>query len=335
MENFLDYIVKSKINKRSSVQISIPTCNSYGITKQTIARLYKQRGIKFDVLIIDNGNRDYKRLAFDYPKINYVVLKQNTGNSGAQRIGMEIAIKKRYKYIVCSDNDAFLLSDQGLSKLYKRLKSNQNIDCVAANHCDNLINTDIVCRKQLPFHFLFIKCSFLRKIELHNFYIFLVTEDIAFTSKIISNGKLLLCHDILYYHDAFKPKFLQNFTIYFGVRGFLIILFLEKNISLKLRLYHFLHMFYYPTVALFHSLILKDFSYIKTVFIAIFDFISNYKKINLSSIPINKYVFIESKKKLNHAVSMTTLNSIILKKEYYWYSNYLKKRQYYYLKKNI
>ena len=334
MSNFLHYIAKSKITKRNSIQISIPTCNSYDVTKQSIAKLYKQVGLKFDILIIDNGSQDYHKFILDYPKINYVVLKQNAGNSGAQRIGMELALKKKYKYIVCSDNDAFLLSNHGLMKLYNKIKSDKDLDCVAANHCDNLINSDIICTKQLPFHFLFIRCDFLRKIELHNFFIFLVTEDIAFTSKIVSNGKLLLCHDVLYYHDAFKPKFLQNFTIYFGLRGFLIILFLEKNISLNLKLYHFFHMFYYPTIAFFHSLILKDFSYIKTVLLAIFDFLTDYKKINLINIPKNKHVFVESKKRINGAVKMNTLNSIFVKKAYYWYSNFYKKNIYFRLIKN-
>ena len=335
MENYLYYITKKKLIKKYPILVSIPTCNNCGITRKTLKKIYKQQGIDFDILIIDNNSEDYLKLVQDFPNLNYVLLKENTGNSGAQRIAMELALKHEYKYIVCTDNDAFLTQNDGLKKLYDKLINNASIDCASANHCDNLINEDIFCKKQLPFHYLFIKCSFLKKIELHNFYIFLVAEDVAFTSKIVSEGKLLLCHNITYYHDAFKPKFIQNSTIYFGIRGFLIILFYEKNIKFSLKFYHFLHLFYYPALAFCHSLILKDASYLQTVFLAIWNFFINYKKIYAEKIQKNKYALVESKKSLPNAIPMTTFNSLFIRKEYYWYSNYFKKKQFYKLQKNI
>lgn len=314
--------------------ISMPTYNSYAITKQTLKRLLRQKEIQFDIVLINNGGEDYKSLMKDFPDINYIVLEKNVGGGGAQRIGAEFALKMGYEFIVMTDNDAILLQSDGLAKLYKKISSDLELGGVAPNHCDSPIKKDILWKKQLCFHYLFVRCSFLRTIELHNFFIYMVTDDVSFVSKIVSNTNLLICHSIKYYHEAFKPKFLQNYTIYFGIRGFLIILFLEKNISFRLKLYHFFHLFYYPLIAIAHSLILWDVSYIKTIFLSIYNFLTNYQKIDLAAIPKNKYVFAESRKPLSEAVSMTTFNSIFLKREYYWYSNYFKKKQYYRLVKN-
>ena len=98
--SYLNYIVNSKILKRSDIQINIPTFNSYEITKNTIKNLLKQKGIQFDILLIDNGSDDYKKLIKNFPQINYVVLKENTGSSGAQRIGAELALGNKYEYII-------------------------------------------------------------------------------------------------------------------------------------------------------------------------------------------------------------------------------------------
>lgn len=333
-QSYLSYIRYLKLKKRHSILICVPTFRSAKITRDAVRRLRLQKNISFDILIIDNGSEDYKELIKYDPKIQYVVLKKNTGNSGAQRIGIELALKYQYEYVVCTDNDAFLLNNWGLSKLYQKIRIEQDIDCTAANHCDNLIKKDEVRTKQLPMHFLFIKCRVFERTDPHNFFIFFVAEDVSLVSKLITRGKVVLCHDVLYYHDAFKPKFLQNFTIYFGIRGFLAILFLEKNISFKLKLYHFFHMFYYPVLALFHSVILNDSTYLQTVLLALYDFTFRYTSINIKRIPENKFIFVRSLKPLTHAVPMTTMSSLLLKNEYRWYSNYYRKNQYFKLVKN-
>jgi GT2 family glycosyltransferase len=331
-KNYLHYIQQSRITKRSNILINIPTYQSYLVTKKSIKYLLKQTNIQFDILIIDNGSNDCQRLKKDFPFINYIVLKKNTGSSGAQRIGMELAIKYKYEFVVCVDNDARLLDNDALSKLYTKIINDNSIGCVSPNHCDNRITRDEIRKKQLPFHFLFIRTSVLKKIELHNFYHFLVTDDIAFVSKLISKSKVLLCHDIKYHHEHFKSKFLQNQTLYLGIRGFLIILFFEKDISLWLRFYHLLHFFYFPVVCMIHAAQTKDLSYIKTMYFALRDFIRDYKIIHLDQLPRNKYVLVPSPKPIPGAVKMNLLNSLFLRRAYYIYSYYHQKKIFYILK---
>ena len=325
-ENFLHYIADSRIRKRNTIQINLPTYNSYQTTKKLIGLLLNQKNISFDILLIDDGSGDCRKLLKIYPFLNYILLKKNTGTSGAYRIGMEVALREKYEYVICTDNDAILLENDALSRLFKKIKEDRSLGCVAPNHCDNPLTQDVIRKKQLPYHYLFIRCSVLKKIELHNFYHFLITDDIAFTSKLISKSKILLCHDILYHHDPFKPKYLQNQSLYLGVRGFLIILFLEKDISFSLKLYHFFHFFYYPAICILHSIKFRDSSYISTMFSAIHNFFLNYKKLGLGSIPKNKYVLVETNQSLKKASQMNLTNSLWMKKKYYVYSNYYKRK---------
>ena len=218
--NYLNYINKSKIDKRSNIQINIPTFNSYEITKNTIKNLLKQKGIQFDILLIDNGSDDYKKLIKNFPQINYVVLKENTGSGGAQRIGAELALGNKYKYIIFTDNDAILLDTLGLSKMKKKLDSSSDLVAVVPSHTESFglsYHKDFYVRNW-SFHYLFVKAKAFEKIDLHNFYLFLYCDDSSLTSKLSSLGKILVCGNVKYYHYGFNPKSLLNFYNYFYLR---------------------------------------------------------------------------------------------------------------------
>jgi len=333
--DYLDYIVESKIIKKSDIQINIPTFNSYETTKNTIKILFKQKDIKFDILFIDNASEDYKKLIKDFPDINYVVLKENTGGSGAQRIGAELALKKGYDYIIFTDNDAILLSETGLQRMFKKLKSDDNIGAVAPKNIekDNKITKDIIWKKQLPFHYIFVKSSLFKKISLHNFYIFLYSDDTSLTSKIVSNSKLIVCGDIFYYHDVFQAKCIQYTYFYFHLRGLLIIVFRENDINFKLKITHLFNIFYKITLSILRFIQLRDPTFIKIVFSVLVQFVTNYKKIDISKIPPDKYLLKKIDNKIQGAKEPTLLNLTFLHKAYCFHSNYYKKDFYYKLEK--
>lgn len=331
--DYLHYITQSRIVKKSNIQVNIPTYNSYEVTKATIQKLYQQKDITIDVLLIDNNTKDYEKLMKDFPSLNYVLLKDNTGSGGSQRIGIEVALKHEYEYVICTDNDALLLDDYGLSKMYKKITTYSGLGCVVPNNIEINFKKDMLWNRQLPVHYVFVRTEVLKKIELPNFYLFMTTDDVSLVSKIVSNSKLLICSDVLFFHEIFKPKFLSNYSFYFLIRGFLAILFWEKNISLGLKFRHFLHLGYKVLLCITFSIQLWDFSYLRTVGMAVSDFLFRYETIDTSKIPKNKYSFVEHKEVFEDAPQMTILNSIFLKKRYYVRSNYHNKNVYYQLER--
>jgi len=343
--NYLNYIVKSKIVKRNNIQINIPTFNDYETTKNTIKTLFNQKDIKFDILLIDNGTKDYVKLIKYFPKINYILLKENTGSSGAQRIGAEIALKYDYQYIIFTDNDALLLDNYGLLKMKNKLDSNTKIVAVIPQHTesfDNTLKKDFYVNSW-SFHYLFVKTIVFKKIDLHAFSLFLYSDDLSLTLKIRSINKILVCSNVKYYHYRFHPKSLQNFYNYYYLRGTLYIIFKEKHILFKSRINCLINFIYKMLQMFVHSLIFFDFSYIKTIILSFRGFINfnkNYLQIILS-LP-NKYILEEySPERIKNPEKSGFINLLdnylcllIPNKKLYLHSNYLNKNIYYRLKKN-
>ncbi len=339
--SYLNYIVNSKILKRSDIQINIPTFNSYEITKNTIKNLLKQKGIQFDILLIDNGSDDYKKLIKNFPQINYVVLKENTGSSGAQRIGAELALGNKYEYIIFTDNDAILLDTLGLSKMKKKLDSSSDLVAVVPSHTESF---GLSCHKDFyvrnwSFHYLFVKAKAFEKIDLHNFYLFLYCDDSSLTSKLSSLGKILVCGNVKYYHYGFNPKSLLNFYNYFYLRGLLLISLREKYISLSSRINTSFNFFYKVFQMILYSIILLDFSYIRTIFLALSGFL-NMKESLIHFIPINRYRWQEVTPQQNESFEGYTdvfkkrWKLLIPLRKIMVHSNYLNKNIYFKLVKN-
>lgn len=341
-ENFLHYIIKSKIIKKNNIQINIPTFNSYEITKNTIQGLYSQKNINFDILLIDNASEDYKKLTKDFLDINYVVLKENTGSSGAQRIGAELALKNGYDYIIFTDNDAILLSNDVLKRMFLKFDKDDRIGAVVPKNIERTYSQkgDFYIAAK-AFHYLFVKSEVLKKIPLHNFYLFLFADDVALTLKISSISKILSCGDIYYYHYIFSPALFQNFYNYFYVRGLLFIIFKERCILLKYRIKYLLVVLYKIFQMILHSIIFLDPSYIKTIFLSFLGFL-NIEEDFKHLIPKNKYVLKEyppeqiGEGELSDFVDMSNhLKWLFLPKRCCIHSNYLGKNIYFKLEKRI
>lgn len=345
MNNYLDLISKSKIIKKSDTQITIPTYNSADITKQTIKKLLKQKNIEFDILLVDNGSSDYKEIIKKFPSVNYCLIKTNTGSSGAQRIGAEVALSQKYKYLIFTDNDALLLDESGLAKLKKSLEK-KGVVAVVPKNIDSIrnINNKPTGKTKLKgvfqFHYLFVKTSALKKTGLHNFYIFLSGDDASMILKLLSLGKVVVNNDVLFYHSLLKPHHLQNKGLFLSIRSYLMISIFERNIEPKWRLYAFKIFLVYLFRLLAHSIIFLDFTCIKTAFFSIFYSFANHKKIQniLAKIPENKYVLKEVNNTFvsvdndNEYVNLLSFPSFwLLPKKSYIYSNYLNKKIYFHL----
>ena len=171
---FENQLAASRIVRRHSVQVTVPTFQSYEVTKKTIEKLLAQKDAAVDILLVDNNSQDYVQLAQDFPQINYLVAKVNTGSGGAQCLGMHAAIFYGYETLICTDNDALLLSDDGLSKLLARLDPNNGIACVIPQNVENSMEPgeDRDVHYPVPFHYVCLSVDFLKRIEPMDYYYF-------------------------------------------------------------------------------------------------------------------------------------------------------------------
>lgn len=343
MINYFQYIKQEKIIKKSNIQINIPTFNSYEVTKKTICKLYNQKNTSFDILLIDNDSEDYKKLIKDFPKLNYVLLKENTGSGGAQRIGAEIALKYSYEYVIFTDNDAILLDEMGLSIMKNKLDVLPQVGAIVPR----CIESNFKKKERYffvngwPFHYVFVKSEVLKKISLHNFNLFLYSDDGSLTSKIASVCKILVCQDVTYYHYAFSPKSLENFYNYYYLRGLLIIIFKEKGILLRLRINFLFLIIYKMLQMILYSVILFDFSYLTTIFLGIRGSLNEMANFSIK-IPKNKYFLKEvdyetvKNNNLNNYIDISNrLRLFFPLRKCYIHSNYLKSNIYFKLVKNL
>ena len=328
-ENNYNLVDKIEINKSSTILVVIPTYNSYEITRSTVSKLYNQTGVNIDILVVDNGSSDYSKLSNDFSNLSYISLKKNTGSSGAQWFGINTAVRYKYDYVVLTDNDAVLIGTDALGKLYKVIESNRSLGCVVPSHIELPIKKNKYHTRQLPLHYLFVRTSIFNSFDIHNFYLFLLTDDVSLVSKIVTNSKLLVVSNVSYYHDIFKPRILQNISNYFYIRGFLIILLKENGISVRLKLIHFGHLLYKIFVCFVHSIVLLDYSYIITVYLAFRNYFTCYKEVWSDRVPQNKYVYVERDFNTGKAHKLTALNTIFPKKCYYLDLVYFNKRIYF------
>jgi GT2 family glycosyltransferase len=142
-----------------SVAIVIPNWNGKKILKKCLDSLRTQTFKDFEVYLIDNGSSDgsAKMVVRDYPEINLIKLKENTGFAKANNIGIRQAFQddiqkdtqeKKLKYI-CPLNNDIELNSRYLEKLVmaaeKYRQENKKMGILAAKllfkYEPKLINT--------------------------------------------------------------------------------------------------------------------------------------------------------------------------------------------------
>jgi GT2 family glycosyltransferase len=330
---FENQIEKSRIVRRHPVQVTVPTFQSYEVTKKTIEKLFAQRNVAIDILLIDNHSEDYVQLSQDFPQINYIVAKENTGSGGAQCLGMHAAIFYDYEILVCTDNDALLLSDDGLSKLLQRINPQKGIECVVPQNVENSMEpqADYRIPHPVPFHYICLTVALLKRIEPMNYYYFLYSDDIAFSSKVLSHAVIHCAGDVLYYHEKYQIKAICAGYQYFHLRGLLILACLERNVALKFRIRHFLNAMFKMFLAILRTIQFRDLLYLKIVVSAIGQVLGDYRTFRFPSWPKERFQYIEvdEQEGAPRAVIISVRNALWLRTYYKYPKNFAHRTAYF------
>ncbi len=323
---FENQLAASRIVRRHSVQVTVPTFQSYEVTKKTIEKLLAQKDAAVDILLVDNNSQDYVQLAQDFPQINYLVAKVNTGSGGAQCLGMHAAIFYGYETLICTDNDALLLSDDGLSKLLARLDPNNGIACVIPQNVENSMEPgeDRDVHYPVPFHYVCLSVDFLKRIEPMDYYYFLYSDDVAFSSKVLSYATIRCAGDVLYYHEKYQIKALTAGYQYFHLRGLVILTFIERHVALKFRVRHFLNILFKFGIAILRMIQFRDFLYVRIALTAFFHGLFRRRVFQFPAWPKEKFQFVEvdAAEVKDRAVIISVLNALWLKKYYQYPMNF-------------
>ncbi len=261
-------ILKESIKKRSDVAVIIPTFRSFEITKDTISRIIKKNvNFSFDILIVDNQGFDFRKILEKFPTINYIILKNNVGSSGSHYIAVSKLFEYGYKYYCLSDNDAYPIDKNCIKAQIEYLKNNPTCGAVLP-HREGRPNGIV---KNSEFHFFMTRRDVIKKVGLPNKNYFLSFDDIDYSTRVRQKGYYIFRIDKRYYHPFAKTSSLFNISIYFRSRGVLIFLF-SKQIFFENKIEYFFYFLKYIIFHSLHSIILLDFSIIKTLAKSFSDF---------------------------------------------------------------
>lgn len=107
-----------------------------------------QQGVKFDIIIVDNGSSDNTRKIidnFEYPRIKRIYSETNTGVCGGRNLALRAAAGKA---IFIIDDDAEFTSPHAIRIACDRLNLDETIGALAFKITDN--NTGMVDRRFFP-----------------------------------------------------------------------------------------------------------------------------------------------------------------------------------------
>jgi|GEM_PF-1698476 len=328
-KNYLHLINILKIEKRADIQINIPTYNGYEITKATVKALLEQSGVSFDILLIDNNSQDYIKLKEDFPSINYVVLETNTGSSGAQRIGAELAIKYGYEHIVFTDNDALLLDKYGIAKMRRGLDElGKNVGAIHPINIDSGNNKYpedtkkyIKTTSTTAFHYLMVKTNLLKTIGLHDFDYFLYGDDVALTAKIVSNSTLIKITDVLFYHPLYTPKMFSNAYNYRAIRNMSFMVLHESGLSplMRAKITILLLLNVFKLISYFFQTL--ESTYTATIIQAIRSGTAK-QNYNVANVSEPKCIYLTETNTSIQASALNNRSFFFLKKAFYYFSKY-------------
>jgi GT2 family glycosyltransferase len=114
--------------QRYDVSVIIVNWNRVDALQEALHYLRFQRGVRFEVLVIDNGSTDgsAERLS-GMPSIRWIGLESNVGPAQARNIGIANA---RGRYLFFLDSDA-VVAKSGLARLVARMDRDPTIGIVA------------------------------------------------------------------------------------------------------------------------------------------------------------------------------------------------------------
>ena len=324
--------IKISLKKKNDLLVCIPTFCSLETTRKTITALTKQKNTEFDILLIDNNSTDYISLLKEFPNLNHVILSENYGSSGAQYIGAIISLEFGYKYIMFSDNDALLLDDYGIKRLIDAMKTSradgvfpQNVEFGEPKTSEPFTNVN----STTAFHYLIVRVKFIKKYGLHPFDIFLCGDDISMTAKIISNGKLVRCNTVRFFHPLYSPKMFGNEWGYYAIRNLSYLSLWDRNISGLIRMKLFILGLTHIARLLVYYLCTGDVSYIKTISLGIHDGV-NQKLGKAHDVPKNKINYsANTDSTFARSPKINQLSTLFLLPAFRYFSNFHQKYIYF------
>ena len=197
----------------------IPTFHSFEKTRKLIKLLHKQTFRKFDLIIVDCGSDDYKKLSNLNSKINLIFIhtEENLGGSGSYWIGSKIAYSLGYKHIILSDNDAYPISKTLLEELINT--SRKHPKWVVAP-VEKSIKEQISPNQHLPFHFFLLKKEIIKNVGFPIKDYFIWGDDWEYTNRLRYFGyKPVRVLSVSYYHPTGLDKTKYGNRFYFYVRN--------------------------------------------------------------------------------------------------------------------
>jgi GT2 family glycosyltransferase len=114
--------------------IIIVNWNGDRFLKNCLSAVLNQSYKNFTVYLVDNGSKDssLSLVKENFPQIQIIALKMNTGYAQGNNIGIRKALKdKKISYVVCLNNDT-VVSKNWLSSLIKTAQSKKNIGAVSS-----------------------------------------------------------------------------------------------------------------------------------------------------------------------------------------------------------
>ena len=115
------------INTNSPVvSVIIPGYDREELIVKTIASVYRQEGVDFEIIVIDNGSKDnsIKVIKDKYPLVQLICNSRNLGTSYAKNQGI---VRAKGKFLQFLDSDVELIKNDCIATMVKILDSNSDV----------------------------------------------------------------------------------------------------------------------------------------------------------------------------------------------------------------
>jgi len=326
MLNYAIEVLENTINRQSTTCVIIPTFRSKEVTASTILSLIScNKGTDYDIVLVDNGGFDYEYIkdkanGQGFNNLHYLVLKENVGGAGALHTAQKTCYDSGYEYFILSDNDAELLTKNGIDILIESL---QKYDLVLPTNIDNkdMGKTDTELEFYGLIHYLTLSRETIEKLGFLNKEFFLLLDDLDYVARANSlKMKVYMIHKCQYFHPFRKISLFYNLTAYFTIRNHLLFIIKNPNrVALKYKLLSLRYLLLYLVIKTIHIIQLRDISIFKTMFIAFRDFL--FENITLN-FPENNFRFIRvepgdwQEKRDFYDISLDK-NRVFIKRGYY------------------
>lgn len=246
------------------VCIIIPTFNSHETTEKIINLLLTtQTNKNFDIIVVDCGSEDYKKLVKKYRKEKRIIIihtKEDLGGSGSFWLGIKYALEEGYEIFILSDNDCIPISPNLIEEIVKEIRKYKAVKP------KDISKLEATFERIGAMHFLSLHKSLVKKIGLPRAEFFIYCDDVEYYKRL---EKVKIVNS--YYRHEEKNEFDPfNFSkrTYYHIRNNFFISYLEyiKNRNIQSFLLNIIRTSYLLWKFLLPSLISKTPSkYIKFV----------------------------------------------------------------------